>query len=518
MLSTRTGTARGILGIATKLLLLALAILVVMPNLAFAETTIKSVETQDSNHDGHIDHLVVTFNAAPDCAATCSFSISGTTYSIKGTSHSADNTVYTLELDPIAAYDTAATPSVVWNGAPTTSADKASPILVSATGDDLGTPLVFNYLGDTMTIQFSEPITLQNSVNPTSPTVPATTQQDISVALEHLLTIGPSGCGDDGDGVTKRNFPAVNPQTPTSVPFTFSADKKSVTITQVTAIDGSTSGSGTNGHFSINPTLASVHCTAAINGTYVANVIDNSPAKNFSFATVPGININHVKGVLSGDPTTGDSDLNGKIDTITFSLSHKVKLDSVQAALLQNVIAIVDGETSATNITCAACATATPATPGATSVTLSFTPDASWNTATVPTLQYTGGSACVLKVELSNPAFTECSEDFQKASIDKAAPVLLSAKTLDVAAPGANGKLDGVELYFSEPVSDDAFSGATPAGWAVTGYSVNGSSTGSAANDAVARLLFAEVSVDTDKAAPVAYTVPTGAREVPVKD
>lgn len=519
----RTGSDRARFGRINKPagLILLLALLLVVPTSAFAEA-VTAVETKDTNVDGHLDQLAVTFDQAPAVAdlVPANFLVAG--YQVASvTADPSNSALIRVDLTPKSEFDTGATPAVTYKGTQALgTVDKAKPVLIGASGDDQGSSTVFNAVGDAVSFKFSEPISLL-----VAGAAPATTSTDENIALEEAIRIGgpPSGCGTDGSGTPlgTRNFPVVSAGVTTDVgadvdPYTVVGD--TIVVTQKQGNDGSTVGGGSgsltaNGRFTINPAAASAFCTAGINAQGQKDVNIRDVANNASAHPAAGaVSIQHVRGYLPESPITADTNLNGQIDEVTLTFNQAVDSDSVTRALTANRLAISGGGESATGLSFS------PVVGNAKQIKVSFTPPAGWNTGTTPRVDYDGAGDCLgtgILVTLANPAFKECTDTFSKLAEDKAAPVLVGAKTRDLTHPvdlateaGANGRIDTLELAFSEAVEDDTFS-PTGDGWTVAGYTVNALNTGDAADDAIVRLTFSELATpDTGAKPAVSYSAP----------
>jgi hypothetical protein len=83
---------------------------------------------------------------------------------------------------------------------------------------------------------------------------------------------------------------------------------------------------------------------------------------------------------------------------------------------------------------------------------------------------------------------------------------LLTAATRDA---NGNGKVDGLDLTYSEPVDDSTF---TVAGWGVTGYTVTNWSSGTVADDTIGTLVLQELT-SADSAATPPISAGTGIKD-----
>lgn len=548
--------AGGIGRTARRLLLFTLILVLVIPGISHAEEITGAV-TKDANSDGHIDQIVVTFDAAPAQWAASDFQVDAAYRPVVDVTQ--NGATFTVFLTPRSEFDTGATPTVSFKGTDENTTDGAGPVLIGATGDDHGGASMFNYgtatAGDTLNLQFSEDVSLfLTTISPTGTpqSVPVAENDAVNRvrALEQAIAMGgPSGCAQDGDGtvtvnngtvINKRNFPALSASQQNNINQNTSPEDIAamdpveqiagavVTIKQKPGNDGS---GATAYKFNVTPESlpANQHCTAGIASDtdttkFRFNVQDAAGNASLPKGGGPAL-INHVKGQLAAVPETVDANANGKIDGVAVTFNHPAKFDSINRALqLANRISIITGSgagaVSATNLRCDSC-NANPAGSAAL-VTVSFDEIAEWHTGVTPSVNYDGGGDCAatgIQVLLVN-GLTECAGTFAQNSIDKARPVAIQAKTRDLgdaANPGANGKNDAVEVTFSEPVKDETFE-ENLSTWGVTGYSPNDFDTGAAADDTSVYLRFTEVAIDTDKTANLTYTQPGGATAIVVTD
>lgn len=211
---------------------------------AAGEPSIVAARTGDTG-DGHIDTVRMTFSDAMTATAPTSawfagsaedpgFRVSGYEITAAGWEPAGQATATTLRLDlrPLAAFDTGATPRVHYQpiaGGPkssvtglslgatptagTTSLDDAGPVLSGVKALDLPAVNVFNVVGERLSLTFSEPVLLAG--------VGAVRGTNLENAIKFTgINEGFNGCPSDGTATANQNFPQAGtgtaPITPTS--------------------------------------------------------------------------------------------------------------------------------------------------------------------------------------------------------------------------------------------------------------------------------------------------------------
>lgn len=514
----------GIAGRIQRILLIALAFVLLVPGLARADATIDTLTTKDLDVDGRLDQLIATFSEPPttdaaDYVITDGYQIdSALGITLSG------NTA-TINLVEKTSFDTDATPTLTYQGASTKIAtDNASPVLVEAVGDDYGTLNLFNATGDKMWLVFSERVALFNAGS----AVPAQTAADKHLALEQAIVIG--GICNDGNGVAS---PAGSSNFPTASPFgtTGTTDPISEGFGTPAAVEGTrtitiTQNEGNSGSNNTNPSKQIAIFPAADNPPCTAGITADPQMRNLKGkaangewtvpVVVPGAGtakVTHIRQLTNGAPTTESASHDGQVDQISITFKHAVDAASATVAAL-NRFTISDGA-----VTVPTSGLSFPADPVSGTenkiLTLNFTPPSGWHTGTTPLVTYTDSGACQadgIMVFTAGNFFKECAAAFSLTASDKAKPVVLGAKTLDA---NTNGKIDGVRLRFSELMDEDSLPG-DGAGFNVAGYTPNATSTPSGGDDVDVDVIFAENSTDGDTAATPAVTYTPGTvKDVP---
>jgi hypothetical protein len=138
-----------------------------------APLVITARETEDNNHNGHIDRIKMTANVLLNHDFT-GLTVTVAGYTVTGYTAGGTDDVFYVNVTELGGYDTGATPGVritvntslksastltllPTDGAPVTPTDKALPVLVSATWTDGGTAGVVD-AGDTVALTFSETV------------------------------------------------------------------------------------------------------------------------------------------------------------------------------------------------------------------------------------------------------------------------------------------------------------------------------------------------------------------------
>lgn len=375
-----------------------------------------SVETRDVNADGRLDRLILTFRSNPGTIVGGQLLVGG--YTVASITQA--GAVATATVAQSSGYDTGVKPDIAfyqagrwWLFLSSSAAyvDAAPPVLVSATGQDFARPNVFqdqpagSRPADTMTLRFSEPVTLSlNAAQHTAGATPATTPADKHLALEQALQLSGhsgQGCGKDGDGVNGSNFPKPAPDTSRTTfndPIDFGTWPGGARVGAtsgnqiiVTAKTGSTP-STTGWVFAIRPThnpagVPLAKCSLAIAPAYAANIAD--AAKNAASTRSAAVTVVHEPGALAAAPVTADRDGNGVIDEIHLVSHHTFDAQSVTASALSRLVV---GDPSNPNVR--ATNLVSRSATGQTLI-IGFTPPNGWTRSTTPVITYTPTGTCL---------------------------------------------------------------------------------------------------------------------------
>lgn len=402
-----------------------------------------SVETRDANADGRLDRLVVTFRSDPGRIVAGHLLVGG----YRVTSITQSGSVATVSLAPAAGYDTGVKPDLAFNSAGrwwlflssnAAYVDAAPPVLVGAAGRDFARPNVFldhptgTRPADTMTLRFSEPVTLSlNAAQSSAGATPAQTAADKHLALEQVLQLnGHSGvgCGKDGDGVGGSNFPKPSPDTGRTAlhdPIDFGSWPGGARVGAtsgdqiiVTAKPGSTP-STPGWVFAIRPArnpsgVVLAKCTFTVAPAYAANIVD--AAKNPLSTRATPVTIVHEPGALSAAPVTGDRNNDGVIDEITMVSHHAFDAGSVTPAALARV-SIADPSNPNVRATDLVARSVSGQT-----ITIGFAPANGWSRSTTPQVTHTPTPDCLGSIlRIVTPAGDQqCIGSFSMRSVNGA--------------------------------------------------------------------------------------------------
>ena len=450
--------------------------------------TIVAARTGDTG-DGSIDSLSVTFSAPMDTTSTPSistgvghpgFRVEG--YGISGMTWS-NPTSLSVTLVQGATPDTGATPTVTYEhgggGAlaqvftddaevPTWSnpaTDAAGPVLVSAGSKDLGAGNLFNVVGDSLRLRFSEPAKLAGASA-------MVRWENLERAIKFNPIAPQNGCADGDATPSHFNFPQPNSGAdPIESPVDATVAEQTFRITQML------NNQGTTNKFPAVP----IGCKLGIDTTYVGLLTDvagnvaasqDAPIAGAQRVWVNPADIDLTAArTFDGRGTTA----NGQIDAVELVFDQNVDDSTIAAQLLNihvslgSIDAIVDDATVDTGLI---------ADDPSFYVRFTLPAGVHWDTGIKPAVSYDKPGSCTatsgvgLKGNVPTPGYQACMSAFAVDTTDGAAPVILASRTLD---SNGNGLLDHVRMIYSEDLAAGGI-----AGWKIdakdaTSFEIDGS-------------------------------------------
>lgn len=479
-----------------------------------------SVQSLDTDTDGHLDRVNITFNQGMNTAEPAvatepggpGLSVAGYTIltplqwsAPDGSPSQAPKTILAVPLAEKSAYDTDVTPLVAYvpgSGSrdlktslgnslaawDTPAADAAGAVLLGVTAKDYGANALFGHVGDEMWLRFTEPVSISGA-----------TPSDRWTALERAITFTVSGgtaCQDGLGVITDRNFP--RPQGTTDDPIISPAVGTRSDTIRVRYVAGNQP--STNTHL-ISGIPAGCKLGVHSDSAMRAGLTDaaNTPAAPITLDArklfVYPEDASLVTGVTADAVGTKD----GLTDSIALSFDLPLDDSTIESNLGRFSVKVDGANVPITGFSTGANADDGTITlklgetfPGGATSQVAYTRDPSC-AATSSGSVGSGVKNLIFPLGTSHRA---CLGGFDVAAADGVSPVILSATTLDT---DANGVVDGASLVLSEAITAGSINGWTIAGAPVTSFAFQGTS---------ANLSVAEAGLGTGSSPAVAYTVP----------
>lgn len=445
---------------------------------------VQRVDTRDTNGDGYIDAVVITFSTPMDTAVQSpgGFYVAGfQTMSPPSAWLSAAQLQVNLIPNAAGPGDTNLRPSVAYlagGAAPARSApplgeelatqtvagskifDDAGPALMRVVAADYGDPNIFNAQRDELRFHFSEPVKLIGQT-------PTDRLKALDVAVRFSSLGSCPNNPADGDAANgKSNFPSVVAATSPD-PIVVPAVDGLAQVVVVRKGAASDHGNSTI----LNPAVPGF-CVVGVDPNGVANIVDGAaPANNASSQDIGGpgrwrrdieiapaglkADANGVAQIYTKDlqPSGGD----GIIDAIAVSFDHPLDDATVSNAIASKFSVRLGTQTA--TIVGVETGTANDDT------LLVKIGGVSWAGGQKPGVSY-DGSLCILKAKTPTPTYPACADTFgiptRVSSLDGVPPAVTGARTLDV---NGNGRIDAVRVTFTETVAD----AVAKDGWTVAG-------------------------------------------------
>lgn len=443
----------------------------------------RGIEVYDTNHNGHIDHVTIFFNAPISGASAgltnnLAFSVAG--YTLTGTPvlsfdaggagiRNAGLYGVTLTLTEKTAYDTNAKPDVTYTAsagaltgvdggtmgnivsAGAVEVDKARPIMLSIKTNDLNE----NGIIDGVRMIFSEPVS-----NLTANSAQVLTSGDVgtaSVALSTKLQ----------GGVTDTPL-SLNGQVTETLP------SNTVTVEVIETIPNS----GLlpvllfNENDVTSPSYSIRDAATSATGSFDANYLV-STFTTYAADTAKDINVLDGVSPIITDVTTGDSNANGQIDNLVVTFSENMNpVNSYSYAGVSGFSTVSTFGSAGTYATTAGAVASNV-------ITYTITPSGAriYDTEAKPTIYYNSTAGNLRDAngfELADYGPGGRSVD-SAYLIDGAAPVIVSLATGDnltdddyagasaFESTGSNGRLDTAVITFSEQVKTANYATASSA-------------------------------------------------------
>lgn len=442
---------------------------------------LNGVVTQDTNGDGYLDAVLITF----DSPMTQTANVSG--FSVErhpglGTEwRSATQLLVKLLADtsnPLG--NTALTPKVTYtsgsanppkslagfevNGgqnAEYESTDSAGPVLMQVLAKDIQTVNTFNEAGDEMAFVFSENIKV-NGATPTD----QVKSLDLAFKFSVITTCGGQSVVDGNATNNQSNFPAVSGPNNATNPIVEPVAGTDSNVIRVRK-------HGDAGDSQLKNLAAGGMCGVGIDGANGAGITDLvEPTPNNAVSQDLGGAFRHRRPIVaapsdlavidgktqiySGDFAPGSGD--GYVDSVRVIYQHALK-DSTITNDLASKFTVSGLGSSATVV---GVDTGTAENDGSLTVRLS---GVTWGGGVKPTVSFDGG-ACTLKTLVPTPEHTACAASFGLPtaieSLDGVGPAYVSSVALD---QNGNGMVERIEVTLTEP----AAATTTKDGWTVAG-------------------------------------------------
>lgn len=472
----------------------AASALVVQPS--FAEglnPKITRVETKDTNGDGYLDAVLVTFDTIMDTsiAAPNGFSVGGFE---PGTpvSQWANNLQLQVNLVPHTGNggDTGLKPAIGYTsgasqkakaigtsgtevqtqaiqGTDAKIADAAGPVLMKALAKDFGASNVFREAPDEMQFYFSEPVQINGQTA-------AARINAFELAVKFsAIGVCSNDAQDSGKPAGSTNFPSLKQGSTVDPIVEPVADQKS-SVVRVKLVDPAAHNAST-----IQTPAIPGSCGVGIDQTGATNITDGvTPTPNNAVSQDFGAVNRYRREIgtapadlaydLQGNPGLQTQDLSpnngdGYIDAIAVTFDHNID-DSTVSDALKSKFTVKSG---------AATATVSSVTTGATgdATILVHVSGVQWGGGVKPVVSF-DGAACTLKTHVPTGAsYRACAGSFGGAggiqALDKVPPAVIGSKTLD---NDGNGMIDTIRV----DVTEEVIQGATAAGWTVGGQAATG--------------------------------------------
>lgn len=473
----------------------AASALVVQPSFAVGTTpVITRVETKDTNGDGYLDAVLVTFDTIMDTSISApnGFSVGGFE---PGTpvSQWANNVQLQVNvvphtgnggdtgLKPAIAYTTGASQKAKAFGAsgnevattaiqPTSSAlaDAAGPVLMKALAKDFGASNVFREAPDEMQFYFSEPVQINGQTA-------AARINAFELAVKFsAIGVCSNDAQDSGKPAGSTNFPSLKQGSTVDPIVEPVADQKS-SVVRVKLVDPAAHNAST-----IQTPAIPGSCGVGIDQTGATNITDGvTPTPNNAVSQdFGGTQYRYRREIgtapadlaydLQGNPGLQTQDLSpnngdGYIDAIAVTFDHNID-DATVSDALKSKFTVKSGATTAT---------VSSVTTGATgdATILVHVSGVQWGGGVKPVVSF-DGAACTLKTHVPTGAsYRACAGSFGGAggiqALDKVPPAIIRSNTLD---NDADGMIDTIRIDVTEEVSQNA----TAAGWTVGGQAATG--------------------------------------------
>ncbi|MFN2613494.1 MAG: Ser-Thr-rich GPI-anchored membrane family protein, partial [Actinomycetota bacterium] len=379
---------------------------------------------------------------------------------------------------------------------PTT--DKAAPVLVKATAKDLGSPNLFNANGDRLNLSFSEPMTIGGS-----------TSTDKWLSLENAIlfthSTGAAGCVEGSWPTAGFNFPQPRNSSSTSA-ISFSGSTMTVTLATADSLTPS------NGNQFYAVPVANPWCKLGIDSSAGKNSGLTDLANNAADVRSTAQLVYPVDATLATAKTI-DKNHDGVIDGVELAFDQAID-DSTVKDQLSNIHVSLGGVVAtfdASGIDDAGSSNGIDTAGTANDKRFNWdfkTPiGVSWDSGITPHVSYAKPASCTatsgagIKANLPTGGYQACMASFDLDMTDGASPIITAARALDA---NTNGKLDKLEVTFSEPIAV-----AHPAGWAINGSAIT-NITIDATNSRKAAIVFPEgANGDTAVMPTIAYATQT---------
>lgn len=454
---------------------------------AAGEPTITTARTGDDG-DGHIDAVRLTFSDAMSATSPSAswfaasegepgFRVEG--YQISSAAWEPANqptaTTLRLNLVPLAAFDTGATPRVHYTpgsvgpksavtglqvaATPTSgtaSLDAAGPVLTKVTALDMPSVNVFNIPGDRVVFRFSEPVRLAGAA--------ATRTANLENAIKLTgINEGFNGCPFDGSATSNQNFPQagtgvapIEPTSPTDAASTITVTMRSSNVASVQRFISVPKGCTVG----IDPANNSVITDAAGNIASHQNLpTTGASARRIEPADIMLSNAKTLDGIV-GTP-------DGFADAMDITFDQPLNDSTLAALASQLTITAAGSPVSGWTL-------GTGSSPNDANIrVLGAIPAGAVTVATTraPCTQASSGtttSGANGPVAFGAP-YLACVGASTLDALDGVGPAIVSARTADL---NADGSRDSVSVVFTEAVASGTASGWTLDGVAATRFTV----------------------------------------------